>query len=937
MFFKQKNISRFKGTKHIVLLLVLVGLLSQTSVNAAERKRIVVAGGDSFEPLMFLNADGEPDGMYVDLWRLWSEKTGVEVEVKLMAWANAIPALRAGKVDAVDGVTYTPERAKFLDLSTSYTEMPSYIYFHEGIGGVRELTDLEGFPVGVIGGSHVEDYLREKAPKLRPVPYVNYEEIVRAAIEGHLRVFVGEDPIIPFIFAKMGKRITFRQTETPIISSDMRTAVRKGDTDLLALIERGHKAITSTERQQIRDEWAGVSLTSQIPWRWLVGGSAVFLAGIALLFLWNTLLQKQVATATQTLSESEIKFRTLADLSPPAISILRGEHYLYVNSAWENLTGYSKKEALSLNPLLVVHPDMRELTRKRAADRVKGKQAPSRYEMKGITKSGEVKWFDFSATTIEYDGKPAILTVANDITERKHIEKSLKEGESRYRALFESANDAIFIMKDEKFIDCNKKGLEMFGCTHEQIIGQQPYKFSPSNQPDGGDSKEKALEKIRAVLDGEPQFFEWKQEKFDGTLFDAQVSLNLVELSSGIHIQAIVREITEQKQAEKERQKLEAQLQQAQKMEAIGTLAGGIAHDFNNILGGIIGYTELAQSQLSEDQTGIARFLSGVLKASGRAKELVQQILTFSRQTEQEIKPVKMNLIVKEALKLLRASLPTTIEITQDIKSDATIWGDPTQLHQTIMNLCVNAGHAMRVKGGLLDVTLFKVELDFDYTDIHPDLKPGPYLKLTVSDTGDGMHPEVLERIFDPFFTTKEKGEGTGMGLAVAHGIVKSHSGTITVYSELEKGSVFNVFLPVIEERLELEKRLDKPIPKGTECILFIDDEEILVDVGKIMLESLGYDVVTRTSSIEALELFKAQSDKFDLVITDLTMPKMTGDELAVELLRIKPNMPIMLCTGFSAIIDEDKVKAMGMRAFVLKPILKREIAETIRKVLDGN
>jgi CheY-like chemotaxis protein/anti-sigma regulatory factor (Ser/Thr protein kinase) len=252
------------------------------------------------------------------------------------------------------------------------------------------------------------------------------------------------------------------------------------------------------------------------------------------------------------------------------------------------------------------------------------------------------------------------------------------------------------------------------------------------------------------------------------------------------------------------------------------------------------------------------------------------------------------------------------------------------------MNLCVNAGHAMREKGGLLDVSLVNVELDSDYTDNHPDLKPGPYLNLTVSDTGNGMHPEVLERIFNPFFTTKEKEEGTGMGLAVVHGIAKSHGGTITVYSEPEKGSVFNVFLPVIKERLELEKRLDKPIPKGTECILFIDDEEALVDVGKRILESLGYEVVTRTSSIEALELFKAQSDKFDLVITDLTMPKMTGDELAVKLLRIKPDIPIVLCTGFSAMIDEEKAKAMGMRAFVFKPILIRDIAETIRKVLDG-
>jgi len=285
---RRRYLSHLKVIKFlpgIVLVLLMAGLLIQAPAEAKDPERIVVAGGDSFEPLLFLNTDEEPEGMYVDLWRLWSKKTGVEVELRLMDWANTIPLLLKGEVDAVDGVTYTPERAMFLDLSSSYTKLPSYIYFHESIGGVRGLADLEGFPVGVIGGSHVEDHPRTEAPKLRPIPYISYEEIVKAAVNGHLRVFVGEDPIIPFLFAKMGHRINFRRTEEPILSSDMRTAVRKGDTELLSLIERGHKAITPAEWQKIRDEWTGVSLASRIPWRWLVGGVAILLTGLALLFL----------------------------------------------------------------------------------------------------------------------------------------------------------------------------------------------------------------------------------------------------------------------------------------------------------------------------------------------------------------------------------------------------------------------------------------------------------------------------------------------------------------------------------------------------------------------------------------------------------------------------------------------------------------------------
>ena len=359
-------------------------------------------------------------------------------------------------------------------------------------------------------------------------------------------------------------------------------------------------------------------------------------------------------------------------------------------------------------------------------------------------------------------------------------------------------------------------------------------------------------------------------------------------------------------------------------------------HKLNNILGAIVGYTELAMLDVPAGTT-LQRDLEGVMKATNRAKDLVQQILTFSRDTKQERKPVQLSLIVKEALKMLRSSLPTTIEFHQNIKTgSATVLCDPTQIYQVVMNLCANAAYAMRDKGGELTVSLIDVDIDSEAVMQNPELTPGQYQRLTVSDTGSGMDRATMERIFDPFFTTKAPGEGSGMGLAVVHGIVKSLNGAITVDSEPGKGTTFQVFFPTIQSEAASEPEHFAPPPVGNERVLFVDDEAALAAVGQEMLESLGYDVVARTSSIEALKTFQMQPDRFDLVITDMTMSNMTGADLAREIMRIRPDVPVILCTGFSEAISEEKAKAMGIRAFVMKPVVRREIAEVIRRVLDA-
>lgn len=396
------------------------------------------------------------------------------------------------------------------------------------------------------------------------------------------------------------------------------------------------------------------------------------------------------------------------------------------------------------------------------------------------------------------------------------------------------------------------------------------------------------------------------------------------------------RDITLYKKAEAEKDALEIQLRQAQKMEAIGTLSGGIAHDFNNILSPIIMYTEIALREMDTDNS-LRPYLEQVVKSSKRASDLVKQILTISRQTERQRIMMQLTPIVKESLKLLRASLPATIEIHQEIASDWDwIIGDSTEIYQIVMNLCTNAAHAMEEKGGVLTVGLSNVELPQEETAHGINIKPGKYLRLTIQDNGHGMTPELLERIFEPYFTTKEIGQGTGLGLALVHSIVKNCGGGIQVFSEPGRGTTFHILFPVMESEEAFERESAVPLPQGKERILFVDDEPDIVAAAKIILEQLGYEVVALTSSQEALAVFQADPEKFELIITDLTMPQLTGLDLAKAILSLRPEIPIILCTGYGNTVTVERAKAIGITELYVKPFVPMKMAEMIRRILDS-
>jgi PAS domain S-box-containing protein len=396
----------------------------------------------------------------------------------------------------------------------------------------------------------------------------------------------------------------------------------------------------------------------------------------------------------------------------------------------------------------------------------------------------------------------------------------------------------------------------------------------------------------------------------------------------------IAVDMTDKVRAEEDKASLEQQLIQSQKMEAIGTLAGGIAHDFNNVLAAIMGYVELAMFDALPGSK-VQEELDQVLKATHRATDLVRQILTFSRKTGQERQPIDPEHLVGEALKLIRATLPTTIEIRQYIQSDgAKVLANATQMHQVIMNLCTNAAHAMEENGGTIEVRLGKKEFQGATAGQH-GVSPGTYLEISITDTGHGIPPALKERIFDPYFTTKAQGKGTGMGLAVARGIVQSHGGAIDVDSDPGEGTCFRILFPITTAMIDVTTENMESLPTGTESVLFVDDEPVLVDLGQQMLRRLGYKVTRCENSQEALDLFKKDPYRFDLVITDTTMPNMTGDILASQLLALRPDLPVFLCTGYSEQITPEKAVRIGIAAFLMKPLSVSDLALTLRSTLD--
>ncbi len=946
----------------------------------------------NYYPAIFLDADNQVQGFYVDMLNDIASHEQVRFEYVFGSWKDGLERLRSGEVDLVTSAAYTEERATFMDfgqqiLLTVWGEL----YIHQD-SQIIPISDLQDQPIAVMQGDYNAQAFKEHLGKFginsHFVEVADFDEVF-AAVKNK-QVSAG---VVNSVFGDAAAdKYQLQSSGIAFNPFHIYFATAKGQhAGLLRLLDdylTTWRNDSASVYFQSRLKWGAVQNAEAFIPVWIVklAIAAASLLVIGLVFI--VVLRYRVDRATRRLKKNEVKLqksnhmiRLLLDSTAEAIYGVDPQGLCtFCNTACVRILGYDSADQL-------IGCSMHDLIHHSHADST-AMPATECQLLKGLVDQvhcdSDVFWrADGSSFPVEYwsypiiqDGKNIGLVVSFvDITERKQTEEALVRQQRSIKLSNRVANVFLNSSRNDVFADVLEVLLgEMdsrfgyFGyidetgdlvCPsmtrdiwHQCQVTEKSIVFPRSDW--GGLWGRSLMEKQTLVANEKLRIPEGHMalenalatpivhhdnlvgqfvvaNKAGGYDKDDRVLLESVAAQTA----PILFSIQEEARQKTAHEKLEAQLQQAHKMEAIGTMAGGIAHDFNNLLSIIIGNIDIVQHKQNSG-TSAEENVAHIKNATHRAKKLVAQILAFGRQEKPDLVSIDLVKAVTESLKLLRSTTPVSIEIMSTFADEPIVVNaDTTQLQQVILNLSSNAAHAMADKG-LLTVAVRKMELTSADIPKAGNPEPGPFAKISVSDTGTGMDKQTLERIFDPFFTTKEVGIGTGMGLSVIHGIVERHGGFITVDSTVGAGSTFHIFLPVINQNVGI-KQTDKepPLPTGTERILFVDDEESIAYTCNELLEYQGYTVTSVTSGIEALDLFKANPDAFDLVITDQTMPVMTGAELATELLKIRPDIHIILCSGYSARVSEEDAKGIGIREFCMKPMDMKQLATVTRRALD--
>lgn len=914
--------------------------------------KMIKVGTSQYPPLTFMDESNSMAGISADYLKLISKRTGLIFEVDYFAWPELMKNAKNRGIDLFSGLK-NQDREKFLTFSEPYLQVSYVVINRLKTPFFNDFSNLNGKKVAVVKNWTVHKLMGKKYPKINIIPFDTVPKALAAVSTRRAEAYVGDLLTASFQIQKNVLINLKIAAPAPFRNDSVRFAIRKDWPELATILNKTLHSLSHEERDTILQNWLLVKFEKGVDWslvwQW-TGGVGSFLCLIIILAVfWNRRLAQLVDEQTNELivtnkhleqeiiernqaeqQQREIKERLakFMDSATDGFILFDSELYhLEMNKVALEITGLTRANVIGKNVIDVI-PNIKETPRYNEYKKVMATGKP--FYTRDINKhplTGE-KHIELKAFKVG-EGLGVIFT---DITERKQAEENVRASKAYLDKILNNIGDPVFVKDNQhKLLIVNDAFCSIFGMPRGEIIGRTLAEDVPPEEQDHflaidrqvlTDGKENTCEETLTVKDSKTLTILTKKTRY-------------VDENDNKFLIGVIRDITERKEAEEERKKLETRLHQTQKMETIGTLAGGIAHDFNNILFPIIGHAEILLEDIPGDSQ-IGDSIKEIFTAAIRASDLVKQILTFARQDNITLKQMKIQPIIKDALKLIRSTIPTTIDIRHDIGNDCgLIKADPTHIHQIVMNLATNAYHAMEDNGGELTVNLKEIALD-EQDVIGLDLEPGSYACLTVNDTGIGMNKSVSDKVFEPFFTTKEQGKGTGLGLSVIHGIVKNAGGNINVYSEVGKGTQFNVYLPVVKSSFEQDDfPINELIQGGTEQILLVDDEEPILKMEKQLLERLGYKVISCDTSHSALEIFRATPDKFDLVITDMAMPNIPGDKLAAELIKIRPDIPILLCTGFSGRVPEEKAVSIGIKGFLMKPIVKADLSKKIREVLD--
>jgi two-component system, cell cycle sensor histidine kinase and response regulator CckA len=1027
--------------------------------------RIIVADDSSHAPFSFLNTEGRPAGIIIDIWKLWSRKTGIPVEFHLMPWDSALSAVQNDEADAIGSLVKTEKRQNIFTFANLLYATTKGIFFHKQIQGIRGIEDLQGFPLGIVKGDSSREMIMQRYPEALFLEYPGSEPLIQAAIKGEIKVFVTDSEVARFYLAQFDRNNVFHEASRSVDANWKYAGVKRGNDRILGVVQDGFNQISKKEIHTIIDSWTERPLSSKIIWPAVQFLSAVIVPLLTIVLLWNFSLRKKVAKAigdverrNLDLQASEARFKAFFDLAPfnCAVTDLEGRYRmvnqtlcrqigrqeeeivghtrdelgiivdnscskdlrntlldtgavkhqevvvtmingpLYViyssrliescgeqlilsasvdiserkrmegalresenrfnmlfqsapiplafasevdeyrattwNEAWYRTFGYSQEEADRKSGAdfhLWVDPE----DRRRFIDMARKQNHVAGWEALLRRCDGRIRTCEVFGRFIGKTGHQILMAAYLDITESKQAEMTLKESEQRFSKAFHSSPAPMSISDIEtgRFIDVNEKLLQMLERTRNEIIGRTSYEIGMWVDPEVRVRLGKRVQESGSIKDEKVQFI-----AKSGKIRDVLCSTEIITLEGAEAMLSLLYDCTDRNKAEKEKEKLQAQLQQSQKMESVGRLAGGVAHDYNNMLGVIIGHTELAMLKTDKSHA-MQPHLRQIMNAAQRSSELTQQLLAFARRQTIAPKILDLNASVATTLQMVRVLIGENIELVWTPGDEIyPVKIDPIQFNQMLMNLCVNARDAISGTGRITIETV-RLILDEAYCASNAYFVPGDYVVLIVSDNGCGIAKEIQSKIFEPFFTTKGAGKGTGLGLATAYGIVKQNDGFINVYSEPGRGTTFRIYLPR-HEVLTVDSR--KPevdsIPRGLgEVVLVVEDEAFMLNIIAIMLTDLGYRVLAASTPAEALHFGKEQAGAIHLLMTDIVMPEMNGRELEQHIQKSNPGIRCLFMSGYTAnVISHHGVLDKDVH-FIQKPFTLKDMAIKVRETLD--